>query len=269
MKSKLQERLEFGVNLANEAADIMVYHADSSDLGTEEKDDGTIATIVDREINRLVLGRIGERYPDDGILCEESDSEAYDPERSTWVIDELDGTVPYAKGMANCAFSLALVQDGEPLFGVVCEPMGRRRRMYTAMSGEQTHLNGTPIRVSKSPLGRRALLNVEWWPFAEEGFDIERDMHQLSLATKSYVLHGGSTVSAGVAVARGASEACVSAVTIGKFMDVAALIPIVQGAGGRVTDLRGTLHRIDGSPIKGAVISNGVVHDELLEWCRR
>jgi fructose-1,6-bisphosphatase/inositol monophosphatase family enzyme len=56
--------------------------------------------------------------------------------------------------------------------------------------------------------------------------------------------------------------------TKGKFMDVAALIPIVEGAGGIVTDLQNRPHYINGAPISGALISNGLVHEDVLRYLK-
>lgn len=263
----MADLLRFATRLANSAGDIMYEHFET-DITEEDKDDGTIVTVVDRKISTHCRTEISSEYPAHGLLCEESDRITSHPGQVVWVIDELDGTHMYAKGMNNCAFSIAAILDGVPLLGVVCEPLAVKRRVYTAVRDQQSYLNGKPLRVSSLPLNRRATIDVEWWPFAQPGYDLEPPMHQMSLDTQAYVLHGGSVISACMQVARGRSEGCVFAGTAGKFMDAAAVIPIIEGAGGRVTCLDGNPLTIDGSPINGMVASNGVVHDELLRYCR-
>lgn len=264
----MDEYLAFAKRLANDAGDIMVAGFDTA-LDEEVKEDGTFVTKIDREINELVTKRVHATYPQHGLKCEESDGIARGPDQLVWVADEIDGTLLYFMGLSLSVFSLALVRNGKPLFGVICEPLGRNRRIYEAVAGYPAYMNGKRINVNGQELGQGTVINYEWWPGAEEGYEIAPDVHALSRAHGVYALHLGSTIASGLLVARGKLAASVTAITKGKFMDVAALIPIIEGAGGYITDLAGASHVIDGSPINGALMSNGIVHNEVLGYCYR
>lgn len=229
-----------------------------SDVAHREKDDKTIVTIADEEINQLVIDEVEKAYPEHSVFGEEASNDK--KHTYAWVCDPIDGTVPYAKGLPVSVFSLALVKDGTPLVGVVYDPF--MKRLYSAIKDAGAFLNDAPISVSNTGLERHAIINVEWWPEAE--YDIDTACHKISLHTKAYVLHLGTVIDAACYVAAGRYEACVFAGTKGKNVDIAAVKVIVEEAGGKVTDLFGNEQRYDGD-IKGAIVSNGVVHDQLVQ----
>ena len=83
----------------------------------EWKDDGTPVTIADTAINRLVIERIVEAFPEDGVIGEEESNTEYGMGRK-WFCDPIDGTKAYTWGVATAMFSLGLVVDGVPVAGV-------------------------------------------------------------------------------------------------------------------------------------------------------
>lgn len=234
----------------------MLAHFDT-DVSNHEKADQTIVTIADEKINALVIEEVEKKFPEHSIFGEEASSQK--ESEYAWICDPIDGTVPYAKGIPISVFSLALVKDGEPLLGVVYDPF--TKRMYSGAKGGGAFLNGQPLKVSPNPLGRHSIVNIEWWSNAE--YDIDSAGHKLSVETSSYVLHLGSVIQAACLVAAGQYEACLFARTKGKNVDIAAVKVIVEEAGGKVTDLFGSEQRYD-QDIKGAIVSNGIVHDELV-----
>jgi len=252
----MNEYLEFARQVALKAGDIMLKHF-HDDVEQREKDDKTIVTIADEEINQLVIDEVEKTYPAHSVFGEEASSDKR--HEFAWVCDPIDGTVPYSKGLPVSVFSLALVQDGSPVVGVVYDPF--MKRLYSAVKGKGAFLNDEPIKVSNVGLERHAIINVEWWPEAE--YDIDTSCHNISIDTKAYVLHLGTVIDAACYVAAGRYEACVFAGTKGKNVDIAAVKVIVEEAGGKVTDLFGNEQRYDGD-IKGAIISNGLTHNELV-----
>ncbi len=114
--------------------------------------------------------------------------------------------------------------------------------------------------------GRMTGMNVDWWPNAQ--WDVMRVIHKLAYEKGAYVIAPGSTTHAAALVARGEFVASVFAGTKGKNVDVAAAKVIVEEAGGTVTDLFGREQRYD-QDIRGTIMSNGVVHEEIVEAMRK
>lgn len=252
----MNDYLSFAKQVALQAGAIMLDHF-HAEVEHREKADKTIVTVADEAINQMVIEAVEKAYPGHSVDGEEASADKQS--EFVWVCDPIDGTVPYANGVPVSVFSLALVTDGQPIVAVVYEPF--TKRLYTATKGGGTFLNGEPIQVSKLGLERHATLNVEWWP--EAAYDIDTELHQLSVDTKAYVLHLGCVINASCWVAWGRYEACVFAGTTGKHVDMAAVKLLVEEAGGRVTDLAGNDQRYD-RDIRGAIVSNGVVHDQLV-----
>lgn len=251
----MEQHLDFARNIASQAGDIMLKHFKVGVLSTE-KSDLTIVTEADKEINDLIISEVNKNFPNHSVYGEEKSVN----KKSTdvWLCDPVDGTVPFSKGLPISVFSLAYVKDGVPLVGVVYDPF--TKRMYSAIKGEGAYLNDKLIRVSDKKLDYKATIDIEWWPEAK--YDIDSAGHKLSLNTGTYVLHLGSIIAASCMVASGQYEACLFAGTTGKSVDMAAVKVIVEEAGGIVTDIFGNDQKYH-EDIEGAIISNGLIHDEL------
>jgi myo-inositol-1(or 4)-monophosphatase len=255
------EELKFAKKLALEAGEIMRSYAKEKILATEIKEDETIVTQADKEINSLVIKRVQSKYPSHSIDGEEG---SFTQETDhVWVCDPIDGTNPFAMGLQVSIFSLALVIDGEPAVGVIYDPFGDK--LYYAQTGSGAFMNDEIISVSKNGFGAKARMNFDWWPEAE--YDILTPLQKLSKDENVYLLSPGSTTHMAALVARGEFIASIFPGTKGKNVDIAAAKVIVEGAGGRVTDLFGNEQRYD-VDIKGAIVSNGVVHDEIVEYLK-
>lgn len=253
-----QEYLEFAKKLALEAGEIMRKYF-GGHLEAEVKEDETIVTIADKEINRMVIEKIQERYPNHAVDGEE---ESHEQESDyIWVCDPIDGTNPFAMGLPVSVFSIALVVEGVPLVGVIYDPFGGK--LYSAAIGQGAYMNKQKIHVSEAVLGSKVRMNFDWWPDAE--YDILAPLQKLSKEKNVYLLSPGSTTHMAALVARGEFVASVFPGTKGKNVDIAAAKVIVEEAGGRVTDLFGNEQRYD-QDIKGAIVSNGLVHDEILDY---
>jgi myo-inositol-1(or 4)-monophosphatase len=110
-----------------------------------------VVTEVDYASEKLVLAAIRDRYPDDGILAEESGHHRRQNREPfagrTWVVDPLDGTVNYANGIPYFCISMALVDASGPLLGLILDP--QRDDLYAASRGGPATLNGEPVRASE------------------------------------------------------------------------------------------------------------------------
>lgn len=224
------------------------------------KEDGTPVTATDLAINKMVIKRVAAVFPEHGVKGEE-ESAMTGNEEYLWVCDPIDGTIPFAHGIPTCVFSIALVQGGEPILGVVHDPL--QDRLFFAEKGKGTFLNDHQIHVSKLAAFNADLILASTLSIGPR-VDLlavvrefkKRKVHVLNLACHIY---------AGVLVAAGELGA---AIYKGKGAhDGAALKILVEEAGGRVTDLFGDEQRYDGE-LKGQLVSNGVLHDQILDLIR-
>ena len=261
MADQQQEWLDFAKSVALEAGDIMrKYFGKKPDVHL--KANNTIVTVADEEINDLVIKRVTERYTDHDIDGEEASQRR--GSRYVWVCDPIDGTASFAIGLPVSVFSLALVIDGQPEVGVIYAPFSDH--LYWASRGRGAYMNSQPIHASQHSLDDRVEMNIDWWPSAP--WDVMQVVHDLAYEKDVYVTTVGSTTHAAALVARGEFVASVFVGTKGKNVDIAAAKVIVEEAGGKVTDLFGREQRYD-QDICGAVLSNGIVHEEIVKAMRR
>ena len=174
-----------------------------------------------------------------------------------WIVDPLDGTTNYAHGVPFFCTSIALEKAGEVVVGVVHDPMAKET--FVAERGGGATLNGDPLEVSSTEEPARALLGTS---FADRPEELETGLDLLGrfagLVQGMRRLGSGALDLCYVAAGRldGCYEQGFSA------WDVAAGVLIVEEAGGRTTDHRGS--RLDSEESEGLVASNGTLHPDLI-----
>lgn len=247
--------LTFAVDLAKQAGTIIRKNF-ALGMKKEWKSDNTPLTATDLAVNRLVVEAVQKTYPEHGILSEE-EHEVRGMGEYVWVCDPIDGTIPFSHGIPVSTFSLALVQNGQPVLGAVYDPF--LERLYVAEKGRGATMNGNPIHVSSASSLGNSLVGLSMW----------QPDHNVLLATRGELVlrHAtaiqlNSIVYEGMLVAAGEMVGIIFPGT--KPWDCAAIKIIVEEAGGKVTDLTGNEQRYD-RPINGALASNGAAHDELLK----
>jgi fructose-1,6-bisphosphatase/inositol monophosphatase family enzyme len=255
-KEQLSEYIEFSKSLAYKAGEIMLKHF-HVDVETRIKADKSIVTIADEEINQMVIDEVENKFPTHSVFGEESSMDKKSD--LIWVCDPIDGTIPYSKGIPVSVFSLALVDNGAPIVGVVYDPF--TKKLYNAVKGGGAYLNDELITVSTLELAQGSTINCEWWSSAP--YDVSSVMHDLSVETSVYILNLGCIINSACLVASGQFVASVYPGTNGKNVDIAAVKVIVEEAGGIVTDIHGLEQRYD-TDINGAIISNKIVHEKLV-----
>lgn len=249
---------QFGINLALRAGEIMMQNF-AFDMKREWKADNTPVTVSDIAINKMVIESILNEYPNHGILGEE-ESFLKDGEY-VWVCDPLDGTMPFSFGMPTFTFALALTHNGDPIVGVVYDPV--MKRMYTAEKGEGAYLNEKKITVSQAAVFKNQFIGLEASHRAPYIFDNFRSMVDekgvrfISLACLTY---------SSLFVAKGEFLASIYAKSAP--WDCAAVKIIIDEAGGKTTDLFGNEQRYD-KPVKGFIGSNGVIHKQLVDMMHK
>ncbi len=256
----MQEYLDFALEIADFAKKEMLTHF----LGQQKigfKEDRTVVTDIDQKINHYLIEKVKERYPDHSVLGEEESSQ--EVSRQVWVCDPIDGTGMFTDGVPVSVFSLAYVVDGQVMVGVVVDPY--LDRVYTAIRGEGAYCNGEAIQVNQKHLGDLGYrLNYEMWNHSS--FDtmmIARGL--LDVAKVSSI---GSVARSCMAIASGNFSCDLFPGEEHGNCDIAASSLIIEEAGGKVTDFYGNPQRYDTS-IQGAILSNGVSHDEILEEVKK
>ncbi len=249
-----QEYLDFAKDIAVHAGEIMLryYMGDSK---ASYKYDQTIVTAADKEINAYLIQKVKEVYPTHSVDGEE---DGFGESNYVWVCDPVDGTAMYARHIPTSVFSLALVVDGVSVVGVVFDVFGDR--LYSAVKGGGAFIDEVQMHVSDIQIDdMRSIANFDMWKDAEYNLcDIFK-----ALATRTYAVGLGSIIRASMCVANGEFTMAIFPGTGHKNCDIAAAKVIVEEAGGRVTNLFGEDERYD-KPIHGALITNGVVHEEML-----
>ena len=221
------------------------------ELVVTTKPDLTPVTEADRTVEQALRERITAARPAHGIVGEEFGTEGGTAWR--WILDPIDGTKNYVRGIPIWATCIALQQEDEVVVGVVSAPaLGRR---WWAARGEGAFADGQPIRVSAVADLADAQLSydsvVGWEPHGlGERF--------LGVARRCWRTRGLGDFWSHVLVAEGAVD--VAAEPEVSVWDVAAIQVIVEEAGGRFTDLSGAARPDGGS----AVSTNGLLHDEVL-----
>lgn len=255
----MNEYLEFAKIIAIHAGKIILKYF-KEDNGANYKFDKTIVTKADTEINSYLIKQVKEKYP---THCVDGEEEQFGESKYVWVCDPVDGTAMYARHIPVAVFSLALVIDGEPNVGVVYDPF--TDSLYTAIRGKGAFKNEIKMQVNNLGFDNmKSVANFDIWPDAE--YNLIDTIKELG--KKTYFVGLGSVIRACMCVANGEFNVAIFPGTKHKNCDIAAAKIIVEEAGGRVTDLFGKEQRYD-KDIKGAIISNGKVHDEVVDILKR
>lgn len=254
----MEEYLEFTQKLAKEAEEIALRYF-SFETETTWKEDDSPLTKADTEINDLVIKRINATYPSHSIYGEEK-NDAKENSQYVWVCDPIDGTMAFSVGLPIFVFSIALVDqsNGQPIFGLINDPI--MKNMYWAYKGSGAYRNNKKITVSKDTTLKNTYLSTGASGRAV-GFS-NLPLIKILSERKCAVMKYPSFIYGGIQVANGKY---IGAVFYAKYgHDVAALKIITEEAGGKVSDLNGEERRYDQDGL-GCVVSNGILHEELLE----
>lgn len=239
--------------IAHIAGEIILQYFDG-DQGVEIKADESPVTKADILINDIVIEELTKSFPNDGIIGEEKSTTDYGMGRK-WFCDPIDGTAGYVWGSPTAMFSLGLVVDGKPVLGVVYDAF--LDKLYEGVVGEGSLCNGVSLHVSdKELVGGHVAITSSVQKIRSLDFIAKLQQSKTHIA----ILSGG--VYKSCLVARGRFEAYVET-GVGAH-DLAAVQVIVEEAGGKLTGLQG--EDLDyGKPFKGAIVSNGKVHQELVQ----
>jgi histidinol-phosphatase len=225
-------------------------------VGIEYKGDRSPVSEIDRRCEETIIAALRRKFPDDGFLGEETGAEEGRSGRR-WIIDPLDGTRPYLRGVPTFSVLIALEAQGQPVAGVIHLPaLGRT---YSAARGGGAFLDGAAIRVSG--IDRPAIAMGSALGYREL-HDTPRGRKLFELIRRWDYAYGFMDAFTYGLVASGRLDCSVN--LLDKPWDCAAAAIIVAEAGGTYSDVTGvkTIHG------EGFVMSNGRFHDELIEALR-
>lgn len=139
----LHTRGEFAADLAREAGTLARRSFRDPSVAIDVKAPGDVVTSADRAVDRLIADRLAAAFPDDGRISEESVSAEA---AGMWVIDPIDGTANFARGIPHFAVSIAFCLNGQAEIGAIHDPMADD--LFIARRGQGARRNGAPIQVS-------------------------------------------------------------------------------------------------------------------------
>jgi histidinol-phosphatase len=257
--ASVAEDLNVALELADVADRITLSRFRADDLVVETKPDLTPVSEADTAVERAVREMLGEVRPGDAVLGEEyGDSSAPDSPRR-WIIDPIDGTKSYVRGIPLWATLLALQEDGEVSVAVASAPALKRRWWASAGNGAfvTDGLSNEPRRLRVSGI---SVLGDSHLSYADlvDWRAIGRLDAALELIESCWRSRSLGDFWAYMLLAEGAIE--ISLDPLASLWDLAAPQLIVEEAGGRFTDLGGA-RTADGGD---AIATNGLVHDAAL-----
>lgn len=226
-----------------DAADAIALSCFRTGLAVETKPDLTPVTEADRAVETELRRLLSDERPHDAVLGEEHGSTGVGDRR--WILDPIDGTRNYARGIPIWGTLIALEEAGRVRLGLVSAPALSRR--WWAERGEGAFANGTKVDVSTIASAEDAVLC----------FAFEDELPEI--ARRAWHTRGLGDFWAHMLVAEGAVDGAVDASGVREW-DLAAVQVIVEEAGGRFSDFSGR-PRIDA---RSAISSNGLLHDELV-----
>ena len=253
MPTPYDDDLALALQLADVADGISLPHYRNRTFTVRHKDDRSEVTEADRGTEAALRARLADARPDHAVLGEEEGLVGAADATHRWIIDPIDGTSNFVKGVPVWATLIALEHEGRVVVGVCSAPaLGRR---WWAVRGGGAFADGAPIHVSDvATIEQAHLAYSDIGSFTTYG----RGPQLTELATRCWRARGLGDFWMHVLVAEGAFDA--AAEPIVNLWDLAAIQVIVEEAGGRFTNLAG-LPTADGG---SALSTNGLLHDEVL-----
>ena len=201
-------------------------------LGSESKDDATPVTLADREAEEAMRRILKAEAPRDGIIGEELGSHDGSTGRQ-WVLDPIAGTVSFIAGRPIFGTLIALVVEGFPVLGIIDQPILGER--WAGASGRPTTFNAAPCQTRRC----RELSGAMLATTGPHYFDDHDGAHFMALAARTdhrRMMMGGDCYNYGLLASGHVDIVCEAGL---KLHDWAALVPIVEGAGGTMCDWNG------------------------------
>lgn len=253
----LSADLALALRLADAADAVSMARFDAADLDVRVKADASHVTEADLATEQVIRGLLSDERPDDGVFGEEFGSSGEGSRR--WIIDPIDGTANYLKGIPMWATLIALEIDGVPRVGVVSQPAIGRRWWGATGQGAWTSTDAGPRRLTVSSVSTIAESSVSFQS-VRQWDDVSRTDDLLRLTRAVWRDRGYGDAWPYMLLAEGRLE-LVAEFGVKEY-DIAAHVPIVHEAGGRFTDIDGA----DSLSSRSSLATNGILHDAFVAF---
>lgn len=264
-KAELSQRLQLAHTLADLSGEVIRQYFRRSHLAAQTKteESSSIVTIADQAAEQAMVNHLGQVFPEDGIIREEGENRV-SQNGYYWVIDPIDGTSSFVKGLPIFGTLIGLVdQDGTPVLGIANQPILQER--WQGVRGEPTQLNGQVLTNAYAQEHHWQLENACLTSTTPLMFITPQ---QQAIATRlqqvcKRTAFGGDCYNYLSLAAGWTAMPMVILESDMKYYDFCALIPILQGAGGIITDWQGKALNQDSTEVLAA--SNLHLHQAALK----
>ncbi len=246
----MQEFVDFSKQLATASGEIIKRYF-RSDFVVESKADDSPVTIADKQAEEIMREMIMKEFPAHGIIGEEFGNHNESAEYQ-WVLDPIDGTKSFVSGTFLFGTLIGLMKDEQPIVGTIHHPITSHMLIGT---GDEARLNDVPVAVrSTANLRDAVLLYTDFIDVGQyqNGIAFQQLMGKTKYNRSWGDCHGYFLVATGFAD--------VMLDPIMHLWDIVALVPIIEGAGGKITSWNG------GPPLagNGIIASNGRLHSQVM-----
>ena len=248
---EFNEFKEFAKHLADLSAGVIKPYF-RTNISVEQKSDQSPVTIADKKAEEIMRNEIEKEFPDHGIIGEEFGNQNENAEYK-WVLDPIDGTKSFITGIATFGTLIALLKNGEPILGVINQPIINE---FVIGDNDSAELNGIAIKArDKIELSEAVLLTSDHLMI--EKYQNKDKFDSLVHKVKLYRTWGDCF--GYYLLATGFADIMIDPIM--SDWDKMALIPIIKGAGGVITDYHG------GDPVKGdsTIATVKGLHSKIIE----
>lgn len=243
-----------------EAGDVAIRVKRAGLSSRSHESETNISTEGDTLAEERILAIIKKNFPEHNIVTEET-GRVDRGSKFTWIIDPIDGTLAYFSGLDTFGISVGLFKDDKPFLGAINFPA--LKLLFWAEKGKGSYLNGKRIRVNKETDLKKSIVGFD---FGYSGRVEEAQEILIPLVDEvRYTPMFACNVFGMTSVARGVYQAYIHEALI---WDFAAAVPIVEEAGGKVTNYKGGSVDWDKKWID-IVASNGLIHNEIVKLINR
>jgi myo-inositol-1(or 4)-monophosphatase len=243
---------DFANTLADHGGDFLREQHAKPEIEIETKPDGTPVTLADKNCEKLLRELIAKKFPEHGVIGEEFGEDRPDAE-FVWILDPIDGTKSFIHRVPLYGLLFGLLHEGKPLLGVIEQPVTRQR---VVGDGVLTLYNGQPARVSATRRLADALLlttDTEDIGKFQNAPAFNRLVQRVALFRTWGDCYGHLMVAAGLGD--------IMADPVLNLWDIAPLIPVLTGAGARVSDWQGG----DALATRNIIAANPWLHEQVLQ----
>ena len=247
-------------SLIKEASHLMT--SSGFEIYAKGKDD--FVTEVDLAVQEYICNKLNSLYPEISFMGEESNQQVLDYSKKCWVLDPIDGTTNFIHGFRHSAISLALLDKGHPILGIIYNPYSDE--MFSAIKGQGAFINNQPIHVSIHETVENSLIAIGTSPYYKDEETINDNIRIFKALFKDAIdiRRSGSAALDLAYVACGRVNAYLEKNV--KLWDYAAGKVLIEEAGGIICDYQGTTieneletHVVCGNP--------SIVKNIVNSWC--